>query len=88
VTATLAERFAGSGGTVRWTNDLMAGGRTIGIHVENADETTTTRYFHTDHLGSIAVITNEAGVVMERLSYAPSGLSLLCARRSRPARRG
>ena len=65
----LAERFAGTGGTVRWTNDLMVGGRTIGIQVENSDETTLTRYFHTDHLGSIAVITNEAAVVMERLSY-------------------
>jgi hypothetical protein len=28
----------------------MAGGRMIGIRVENADETTLTRYFHTDHL--------------------------------------
>src|SRR5262249_33311313 len=32
-------------------------------------ETVTTRYFHTDHLGSIAVITNESGAVVERLSY-------------------
>jgi RHS repeat-associated protein len=40
----------------------------IGIRVENADETTLTRYFHTDHLGSIAVITNETGAVVERLS--------------------
>ena len=39
----------------------MVGGRYIGIHVENSDETTLTRYFHTDHLGSIAVITNEVG---------------------------
>ena len=70
----LAERFAGTGGTVRWTNDLMVGGRTIGIQVENSDETTLTRYFHTDHLGSIAVITNEAAVVMERLSYDAWGV--------------
>ena len=66
----LAERFAGTGGTVRWTNYLVVGGRFIGIHVENSDETTATRYFHTDHLGSIAVITNEAGAVVERLSVA------------------
>jgi RHS repeat-associated protein len=70
----LAERFAGSGGTVRWTNYLIVGGRLIGIRVENSDETTLTRYFHTDHLGSIAVITNEAGVVMERLSYDAWGV--------------
>jgi RHS repeat-associated protein len=70
----LAERFAGTGGIVRWTNYLMVGGRYIGIHVENSDETTATRYFHTDHLGSIAVITNEAGAVVERLSYDAWGL--------------
>jgi hypothetical protein len=84
----LAERFAGSGGTVRWTSYLMAGGRYIGIHVENSDETTVTRYpglrlacagagFHTDHLGSIAVITREPEVglplVVERLSVACPG---------------
>jgi hypothetical protein len=70
----LAERFAGSGGTVRWTNYLIVGGRMIGIHVENSDETTLTRYFHTDHLGSIAVITSEAAAVVERLSYDAWGL--------------
>ena len=39
------------------------------MHVENSDETDLTRYFHKDHLGSIAVITNEMGAVVERLSY-------------------
>jgi RHS repeat-associated protein len=37
--------------------------------IQTAAETITTRYFHTDHLGSISVITNENGVVQERLSY-------------------
>jgi RHS repeat-associated protein len=64
-----AEKFTGSGGAVRWTNYLMAAGGLVGMHVENSDETTSTRYFHKDHLGSIAVITNEAGAVVERLSY-------------------
>ncbi len=63
---------------MRWTNYLMAGGRYIGIHVENSDETTVTRYFHTDHLGSIAVITREPEVglplVVERLSYDAWGV--------------
>ena len=31
--------------------------------------TISTRYFHSDHLGSIAVITDEEGVVLERDSY-------------------
>src|ERR1700735_3230327 len=34
-----------------------------------AAETISTRYFHTDHLGSISVITEQNGVVLERLSY-------------------
>jgi hypothetical protein len=31
--------------------------------------TTVTRYFHTDNLGSISVITNETGAVVERDGY-------------------
>jgi hypothetical protein len=54
---------------VRWTNYLIVGGRLIGVHIEKADESTATRYFHTDHLGSISVITNETGGVVERLSF-------------------
>ena len=65
-----AERFAGlGGGGVQWTNYLIVGGRLVGVHIQKADETTATRYFHTDHLGSISVITNEDGGVVERLSY-------------------
>jgi RHS repeat-associated protein len=37
--------------------------------LQSASETLSTRYFHTDHLGSISVITDENGVVVERLSY-------------------
>jgi hypothetical protein len=47
----------------------MAAGGLVGMHVENSDETVSTRYFHKDHLGSIAVITDESGAVLERLSY-------------------
>ena len=36
--------------------------------VQTAAETITTRYFHTDHLGSISAITNESEVVQEGLS--------------------
>jgi len=67
--AGLAEKFTGSDGSVRWSNYLVSAGGLVGMHVENSDETVLTRYFHKDHLGSIAVITNEAGTVLERLSY-------------------
>lgn len=36
---------------------------------ELATTTVSLRYFHTDHLGSISVITNEGGAVVERQSY-------------------
>jgi RHS repeat-associated protein len=35
--------------------------------------TATLRYFHHDHLGSIAAISNETGQVVERLAYDPWG---------------
>jgi RHS repeat-associated protein len=37
--------------------------------IQTASETLTTRYFHTDHLGSISVISDTNGLVVERLSY-------------------
>src|SRR5262249_54795235 len=70
----MAERFGQLGGPQRWTNYLMAGGRVGGLHVEDADATTLTRYFHLDHLGSIAVITDADGTVTQRLSYDAWGL--------------
>jgi RHS repeat-associated protein len=48
----------------------MAGGAMIGVRVlHNSDQTVSTRYFHTDNLGSIAVITDESGTVVERDGY-------------------
>ena len=41
----------------------------IGMRVLHSDSTITTRYFHTDNLGSIAVITDQSGAVVERDSY-------------------
>jgi RHS repeat-associated protein len=36
---------------------------------QTATATLSTRYFHTDHLGSVSVLTDETGTVVERLSY-------------------
>ncbi|WP_142249226.1 RHS repeat domain-containing protein [Bradyrhizobium sp. UNPF46] len=53
-----------------WTDYLSVGDAMFGMRtIQTASETVATRYFHSDHLGSIAVITNEAGAVVERLSY-------------------
>src|SRR5581483_1941780 len=46
------------------------GNAKVGMRVlQAASETLSTRYFHTDHLGSVSVITDENGNVLERLSY-------------------
>ena len=56
--------------TERWTEYLSVGSAKVGMRVlQTASATLNTRYFHTDHLGSIAAITDENGLVVERLSY-------------------
>jgi RHS repeat-associated protein len=65
----LVEQFIGSGGSMQWNNYLVAGGQLIGMRVELSGGTVHTRYFHKDHLGSISTITDENGVVLQRLSY-------------------
>jgi hypothetical protein len=63
-----AERFAA--GTERWNDYLMVGGKLIALRVYFPDtEVVNLRYFHKDHLGSIAVMTDETGTVIERFSY-------------------
>jgi RHS protein len=36
-------------------------------------QASTIRYFHTDHIGSVSVITDETGAVVERMAYDPWG---------------
>lgn len=63
-----SELFGLGSGAARWTDYLSVGNVNVGMRTASVSGLTT-RYFHTDHLGSIAVITNEAGAVVERLSY-------------------
>lgn len=53
-----------------WNEYLFAGGQRIGVHYS---ATTAPPehflYFVTDHLGSVSVITNGAGMVAERLAF-------------------
>jgi RHS repeat-associated protein len=54
----------------KWIEYLSVGNAKVGMRVvQTASETLTTRYFHTDHLGSVSVLTDENGLVVERLSY-------------------
>ena len=66
----LAELSSPGASGQKWTDYLSVGNAKVGMRViQTASETISTRYFHTDHLGSISVITNESGLVQERLSY-------------------
>jgi RHS repeat-associated protein len=63
------ERFAATSGLVTWNEYLSAGGQLVGVHFSRSDTTQATRHFVTDHLGSVAVLTDEMGAVVERLAY-------------------
>jgi RHS repeat-associated protein len=55
--------------TSTWYDFIGSGGAMIGVRVLHSDATVTTRFFHTDKLDAIAVITDESGAVVERDSY-------------------
>lgn len=58
---------------------LYAGSTAIGVYISKSDGSSpVTRYFHTDHLGSITAITNEAGALVERMCYDPWGKRRNC----------
>jgi RHS repeat-associated protein len=67
------EKLEGVGGGVQWKNYIFATGGMVAAVYENSAGPSQTRYFHKDHLGSIVAITDETGVVLERLSYDPWG---------------
>jgi hypothetical protein len=51
--------------TVTWYDYISGGGHMAAMRVLSGS-TVTTRYFHTDNLGSISVLTDETGAVVER----------------------
>jgi hypothetical protein len=52
--------------TVTWHDYVVADGAMVAVWIGNG---TSTRYFHTDNLGSIAVITDATGTVVARDGY-------------------
>jgi hypothetical protein len=55
--------------TSQWYDFIGAGGSMVGVRVLGPSASVKTRYFQSDSLGSIAVITDESGAVVERDSY-------------------
>ena len=67
-----------------WIDYIVAGGKLIGLRITPPSSLGSSRcglsssgpcnlFFVTDHLGSVAVITNDSGTVLERDSYDPWG---------------
>lgn len=68
----LYEKTTGAG-AAEHKHYLYAANTLVGIHTQKPDNTTQTRYVHTDHLLSVDTITDEAGNVVSRLSYDAHG---------------
>jgi RHS repeat-associated protein len=62
-----AEKLTG-GGAVEWRNYIFAAGENVAIR-HQLGAGAFTRYLHKDHLGSVRAITDDAGLVSERLAY-------------------
>ena len=64
----VADRPDGIGVAVPKFQRCYIGGAAVVIK-KVADNSTTTRYFHKDHLGSVEAVTDELGQVVERFAY-------------------
>jgi RHS repeat-associated protein len=66
-----------SDGRIEHKHYVTGGAGLVGVYVTKSaygpGEGPEMRYYHTDHLGSIAVITNPSGAVIERLAYEAFG---------------
>jgi len=71
--AGLFEKVTKPSGVLEYKHYVMAGNEAIAIRTLRSNNSNDTRYLHKDHLGSVDVITNESGVVLQRLSYDAFG---------------
>ncbi len=69
----LYEKVTKPSGVIEYKHSIMAGGEAIAIKTLRSNSADDVRYLHKDHLGSVATITNESGVVVTRLSFDAFG---------------
>lgn len=69
----LFEKVNKPSGVVEYKHYIMAGNEAIAMRTLRSNNSNDTRYLHKDHLGSVDAITNEAGAVIQRLSYDAFG---------------
>jgi RHS repeat-associated protein len=69
------KHYLSAGGMVFALQVTRTGNLAVGSNasVPGSTQTSSLSYFHHDHLGSIAAITDETGKVVERLAYDPWG---------------
>jgi RHS repeat-associated protein len=58
-----------TGSFAKHVNYIFAAGRAVAVLNSATDNTTSMQYLHRDHLGSVTHLTNQAGGVVETLSY-------------------
>ena len=66
-----------STGQIEYKHYVNGGSGLVGVYVTKSSymqgDGPGMRYYHRDHLGSVAVITNDSGAYIERLAYEPFG---------------
>ena len=65
--------YASNGGTLQLESTAFAGGRINLATSTGGALTQDIQYHHTDHLGSVRVITNQSGETVEQNAYYPFG---------------
>jgi RHS repeat-associated protein len=71
--AGLFEKVTKLSGVIEYKHYIQAGNAAVAQRTLRSNGVNDTRYLHQDHLGSVDVITNEAGGVVQRLSYDAFG---------------
>lgn len=69
----LFEKVTKPSGVIEYKHSVMAGSGAVAIRTLRSNSANDTRYLHKDHLGSVDVITDEAGAVVTRLSFDAFG---------------
>lgn len=71
VSGAMSEKVVTNDSSATWHDYMVVDGRIVAEKLSGA--TSALRYFVTDHLGSVAVVMNESGSVVERSAYDPWG---------------
>jgi RHS repeat-associated protein len=73
-TGTMSELVT-AGASITWRNYILADGKMVAERFKTGSNAATFEYFITDHLGSVAVVTDSTGTVLSngRLFYDPWG---------------